>query len=496
MRLSTRLGLGAALAALPLLAVIAFSLQRMQELARNNERLTERQVIGLQIGFGVILRLERLEEYRRKHLVSKDAGYAHKFEETLSATQAELERVSRAELSPGESMALSRFAEAFGAFARDKPHPPLERDPRATFTELEQLVSLAADVQRETRRGAELEAAAAVRVRERTWQAALLVAAVATALSFTLILLTVRSLRARLDQLILGTQAVSQGAFSFQLDAARDDELGQMARAFNQMVEALAQIERMKADFISSVSHELRTPLVAMLETNQFLLDELPGPLTQKQRKMLKLNTQAAQRLSNMISNLLDLSRLKAGIHYTTSDQDLAQLTQSAVSELEAVAFDRRIELSTNIEDGSVGVKCDPDRYVQVVQNLVENALKYTPAGGRVEVTLSTCSSGDLPAEAHIGDRPRSCALLSVEDSGPGIPEADRQRVFEKFFRRQELASDGGVGLGLAICREIVEAHHGSVWVGHSPRLGGAALNVALPALAAQPARRKALRSA
>lgn len=495
MRLSTRLGLGAALAALPLLAVIAYSLERMHELAQNNQRLTERQVIGLQIGFGVILRLERLEEYRRKHHISKDAGYARKFEQTLSATQAELERLSKAELSAGEATALSRFAEAFSAFARASPAPPLERDSPVVSSELDQLVSLAADVQRETRRVADLEAAAAVRVRQKTGQAALLVAAVATLLSFTLILLTVRSLRTRLDQLILGTQAVSKGAFSFQLDAAEDDELGQMARAFNGMVEALAQIERMKADFISSVSHELRTPIVAMLETNQLLLDELPGPLTPKQRKMLTLNTQAAQRLSNMISNLLDLSRLKAGIHYTTSDQDLVQLTRAAVSELEAVALDRGVDVSTRIADAPIAMKCDPDRYVQVVQNLVENALKYTPSGGVVEVGLEKCAAHQLPAEAHIGDHPRLCALLSVEDSGPGIPEADRQRVFEKFFRRQELASDGGVGLGLAICREIVEAHKGSVWVAESRRLGGAALNVVLPVEAALATRRKALSS-
>jgi signal transduction histidine kinase len=335
-------------------------------------------------------------------------------------------------------------------------------------------------VQNQARASADSEAATAVRVREETQRTALGVAGVAAILSISLILLTVRSLRRRLDLFIHGTRAVSQGKFSFQLDATVGDETGQMARAFNSMVQELAQLERIKADFISSVSHELRTPLVAMLETNNLLLDEVPGPLTAKQKHMLQLNTQATQRLSNMITDLLDLSRLKAGIRYSLSEQDLAQLTQSAVSELEAMALERGIELRAHVGT-LLKANCDPDRFVQVVQNLVENALKYTPSRGTVEVSLETKPSKHLPQEALSGDHPRDYALLTVEDSGKGIPEVDRARVFEKFFRREGLPSDGGTGLGLAICREIIEAHGGNIWVSDSKKLGGAALHVAFP---------------
>src|SRR5690606_2116118 len=120
----------------------------------------------------------------------------------------------------------------------------------------------------------------------------------AAVLSALLVLLIVRSLRSRLQPLIRGTQTVGKGAFSIQLDVEADDELGKVAQAFNHMVMSLQQLERIKADFISSVSHELRTPLVAMLETNQLLLDGVLGALTEKQRRLLQINNQAAERLS------------------------------------------------------------------------------------------------------------------------------------------------------------------------------------------------------
>lgn len=480
MRLSTRFGLGAALAMLPLLAVSVHSVDRMQELAKANERLTERQLIGLQIGLGVVSRLERLEEYWRKYTVSQDDGYVGKFEEVLQVTQGELRNLMGAELSSEEERVLGQFVERFQAFSALSSEERAGQ-PERVFEELRQLTSLAAGVHAEARRLAEVEAEAAALTRETTLRAAVFAAVVAAVVSALLVLLTTRSLRSRLQPFILGTRAVSKGEFSVQLDARADDELGQVAEAFNHMVQGLEQLERIKADFISSVSHELRTPLVAMVETNQLLLDEVLGPLSEKQQRLLRINNQAVQRLSNMITDLLELSRLKAEIRYDISEQEIAGLTRSAVSELEAMALDRDIALGAECHEKVLRVRCDPDRYVQVVQNLVENALKYTPAGGRVRVHLCRKSSRDLPPDVFVGNTPRECALLSVEDSGPGIPAVDRQRVFEKFFRREGLPSDGGVGLGLAICREVVQAHGGRVWVSESAALGGAALQVALP---------------
>lgn len=480
MKLSTRFGVGAALAVLPLVGVLVFSVERMQDLARSNERLTTRQLVGAQMSTGVISRLERLEEYLRKFSVSEDPGYAVKFHETALAVGEELDTVAALDLSPGEREAFETLSEQWSEFADAAGRGDALADPTLDGR-LDDLLEAATEVQRQTRESARSEVAAATELRSATRTTALTVAGIAVALSLSLILLTVRSIRTRLEHFIVGTRAVSQGAFSFQLDASASDELGEVARAFNRMTEALRQLERMKADFTSSISHELRTPLVAMQETNGLLLDEVPGPLTAGQRRMLTLNDQAVSRLSNMISDLLDLSRLKAGIRYRLSAQDLCDLTLDAVAEFEALAAERKVELQVSVGTDPTPSLCDPDRYVQVVQNLAENGLKYTPSGGTVRVELQPTVRDRFPEPARASlaaDRPY--ALLQVDDTGPGIPEVDRERVFEKFFRRQGLPSDGGVGLGLAICREIVRAHGGEIWV-EDGRMGGASLCVAWP---------------
>lgn len=472
------------LAVLPLLGVITYCIDRLESVARINQRLGERHGVELQVASGIITRLGRIQEYHRKYAISRDEGYARKTEETLQAVQHELDALRGARLSPDEAIAIESFGIQLNAVVADLSAMAAGRqsdDPSSAETrneelsaELDELVSLALVIQEETQRAAQTQAAGAAHTSVETKQTALAVALGCIALCAALIMFTVRSLRRRLEQFVQATQAVSEGSFSFKLDASADDELGKMARAFNRMVGALDQLERMKADFISSVSHELRTPLVAMLETNNLLLDGVPGPLTPKQREMVALNTQAAQRLSKMIGDLLDLSRLKDGLRYDMIDTDITSLTRAAAAELEAMALDRGVELLVHIQEAPLVVRCDPDRYVQVVQSLLENALKYTPSGGIVEVGLKR-RQGRPP-------RGSECALLYVEDSGPGIPVADHERVFEKFFRRGGVPSDGSVGLGLAICREIVKAHGGRVWVDQAPILDGARLSVALPA--------------
>src|SRR5690606_38904264 len=164
-----------------------------------------------------------------------------------------------------------------------------EPDPTGTtlFARLEEVAALAHALLQETRNTAEEDARAATRAREEIRSAAVLVSAIALIASALVLFITVRALRVRLDAFIRATEAVSRGEFDVQIEDAGKDELGLVARAFNHMVLALRQLDRMKADFVSSVSHELKTPIVAMLETNELLLDEVAGPLTEKQRRML-----------------------------------------------------------------------------------------------------------------------------------------------------------------------------------------------------------------
>lgn len=486
-KLSSRFGLGATLAVVPLIGVLVYCFDQLQDLARSNDRIATRQLVGSQLASGAIQRLTRLEEYQLKYAVTGDVGYATKYRQTQVAIGETIAEISAVEMTPIERDALGELTQSWEVLVADAGPFRDENRAQLNIDALSQMQRLVAAMQARTQETAQHETTAAREARRQTREAATWVTAVALVVSTTLLLWAIRSLRTRLADFSEATTMVSKGSFTHRLEVQGGDELAQVARSFNEMVDALSQLERMKEDFVSSVSHELRTPIVAMLETNQLLLDGILGPLNTKQTRMLGLNMQAAQRLSNMLGDLLDINRVKAGIRYRMSAQDLGDLVRSATSELEALALERGIDIAVDAPSGWRAT-CDSDRVIQVVQNLLENALKHTPRNGLVTVDLALIAGRDL-ATGRIsrGDLASDYALLVIEDTGPGVAHEDRQRVFEKFFRRKGQPSDAGVGLGLAISKEIVAAHRGAIWVDEA-RLGGAAFHVALPCDA--PARR------
>ncbi len=298
--------------------------------------------------------------------------------------------------------------------------------------------------------------------------------------------LTVRSINAPLRSLIRGTQAVTEGRYTFQLDESRGDEFASLASSFNIMVRRLDELDQMKKNFVAHVSHELKAPLAAMRETNQLLLEEIPGPLNTQQRKVLTLNQTSAKRLSAMISKLLDLSRLEAGgLDLDFKPLDLAALVQFALDEFAARSRDRGTHLSGRLLESPMPIYCDGDRLIQVLENLLENAIKFSPRGGAIHLRLEQVSEAPeslpkpwkrrlLPASPDGG-----YALLQVSDQGIGVPEDQQLAIFEKFHQAGR-PQPGGVGLGLAICREIVEAHGGAIWVRDNPT-GGSTFSLLLP---------------
>lgn len=469
MKLSRTFGLGAALAVLPLVASLAFTVDRLQELASQSERLLLRQLTAVRLGTGVVTRLDRLREYQSKFAVSDDVAYADKAEQVARAIDAEIAALDTADVAPAESASLAAFVARWQRFRTEHRH---------NVAEVEGLASDARALLTTAHDAAVADVASASTTRAAASRAAITATAMALVSSVVVLLLLTRRLRRRLDDFVEASVAVSRGAFSATLPADDgDDELGGIARAFNAMVKSLEQLEQLKSDFISSISHELRTPLVAMVETNEALLDDVAGPLTERQRRMITLNRGAAQRLSVMLGDLLELSVVRSGLRYRKSPTLLNEIVVTATHEFETRAREHAIAMSVDVS-ATLPIVADHDRLVQVVQNLVSNAIKHTPQGSRVEVRLGVV---DVPPAqlAQVASPSLRCAVLHVDDSGPGIPEADRERVFQKFFRRQGVSADG-VGLGLAICREIVHAHNGAVWIEDSP-LGGTRMCVALP---------------
>ena len=284
----------------------------------------------------------------------------------------------------------------------------------------------------------------------------------------------VRSIVVPLDRLARATREIARGHFGAQLPASGTDELATVARDFNEMSARLEQLDRMKRDFISNVSHDLKSPLAAIQEANDALLDGLTGPLGDRQRRLLEMSRDSGRRLASMIHKLLDLSRLDARPTPARELLDLWALTQRAIDHVNATR-DARGRGPTVIFDQPVRLllRADAEEIAQVLDNLLENAVKFSPNEGTVRVTL---------------DDEDGVAVLRVADQGPGVPDAERHRIFERFYQADagRTTRDHGVGLGLAICRHVVDAHGGSIAV-HDNEPAGAIFEVRIPGAIAVP---------
>jgi two-component system sensor histidine kinase GlrK len=298
-----------------------------------------------------------------------------------------------------------------------------------------------------------------------------------------------RSISHPLANLTEGTRAIAEGKFYYRLDTSRNDEFSQLAKDFNTMTRRLNELDALKKDFVSHVSHELKAPLASMREILQLMLEQIPGPLTDKQQRLLELNLQSEYRLTAMIRNLLDLSRIEAGVmEYEIKRQDLVPLVQNALAEIEVRTGEKQIQIQTSFQEEPLPVACDAASIIQVIVNLVGNAVKFSPKGGIVQ--LSVEATQRIPEGVpqywrtqvmNLG-KEQVYGCVVVADFGPGIPDAEKERIFERFHqvKQDKKIAGQGVGLGLAISRTIIEAHRGAIWVEDNPG-GGSRFLLLLP---------------
>jgi PAS domain S-box-containing protein len=232
--------------------------------------------------------------------------------------------------------------------------------------------------------------------------------------------------------------------------------------------EAALELERAKSEFLGSVSHELRTPLTSILGYAALLREDTDGIVDADDH--IDVIERNARRQLRLVEDLLSIARIQAGeFEVHRLPLDLAELARLGVEAMRPAAAEAGLRLELE-RAGPTRVLGDADRLEQVLANLLSNAIKLTPRGGRVAVGLRT-----TPAEA----------VLSVADTGPGIPPQERERLFERLFRGEEVKQlqVSGAGLGLAIARSIAEAHEGTIEARTDPEGGGATFELALPLL-------------
>jgi signal transduction histidine kinase len=269
---------------------------------------------------------------------------------------------------------------------------------------------------------------------------------VAVALALGMVQLLAHGMTYPLREMVSAARAMARGDYARRVTATSRDEVGELARAFNAMATELEEVDRMRKDLVANVSHELRTPISAL----RALLENLIDGVEPVERSTLETTLRQVERLGGLVEQLLELSKLESrAVPLDRARIDLRPVVEQVLEESRPQAESRGVNVTLD-GDPEVGLRADEHRLHQVVANLVSNAVRHSPEGGRVLVSIA-------------GDDGR--ARFEVADQGPGIAPDEAERVFERFYRSDHArtATEGGSGLGLAIARWIVELHGGTI---------------------------------
>ena len=268
-----------------------------------------------------------------------------------------------------------------------------------------------------------------------------------------------RSITKPIEQLHEMAQELQKGNFDVQTDINTNDEIAKLGDALNmsaialgKMKEERMQLDKAKSEFLSMTSHELRTPITPLKAQIQMLQQQYFGKLTEKQKTSLHIVLKNTERLSKMIEDFLEISRIEAArLKFHFREINLKDTIEDTVGLMTGFAKEKNIKLVPNI-DSIPTIEMDPDRITQILRNLIHNAIKFSKNNSEIEINVA-------PIKDYI--------LISVKDYGIGMHPNDQLRVFEPFYQIEDTINreHGGTGLGLAICRGIVESQKGKIWI-------------------------------
>jgi signal transduction histidine kinase len=242
------------------------------------------------------------------------------------------------------------------------------------------------------------------------------------------------------------------------------DELEKRAILIDRSNQELKRISQHRSDYVAHIVHELRSPLISIEKSSQLMIEQDAAIQAPERANLLRIVNTSAHRLYRLINDILDLAKMESGsLCLEKQSVEIGVLIEEAVNTLASWSGSRNISVDVEQISNLPGVTVDKDRIIQVLVNLLSNAIKFTPSGGRIRINARMDSAAGAPAGIRV----------SVEDSGPGIPEVDRGRIFERYVSsRGKTESIPNTGLGLSIAKHIVEMHGGKIWVEKGERAG------------------------
>lgn len=306
-------------------------------------------------------------------------------------------------------------------------------------------------------------------LRQTLWLAGFL----GVALALFLGALFTRQIVAPLSRVTTAARRVAQGDLGHRVEVHGSGELAELGQSFNKMASSLEGSEQSRRRLMADIVHELRTPLTVIEGTVDSIMDGVYKP---DQEHLGSIKEQSAL-LTRLISDLRDLSLAESGqLELKLAATDMVEVLRHQLTAAKPAAREKNVRLKLNAPAKSAEVSVDPIRIEQVIANLMANAIRHTPAGGDVTISVKTVSSD----KNHQFDRPH--LVISVADSGEGITPEHLRHVFERFYRVEDSRSrsEGGSGLGLAIVKQMVKAHGGRVWA-ESEVGRGSIFYIALP---------------
>ena len=475
MRLGSKIFLTCAVVIVLLGGVTGLSLRAIGRLVYVNREVVTQAVPAVGVSASVRDGLVSLARIEYRYLVLHDPSYALLWEERARRTQEDLERLRGYTTAPRAAALLeeslkdfdtyrrlvTRERELMDAGRRNAALALADGDGRALIDRMDAAIEAWAIARHAAVLAAQADAA---RMEERTWSWVLGAVGAAVALALAGAGWIAFGLTRSLRTLSAATQQVASGAFREPITVRGSDEVAGLAKAFNAMALRLRRVDEMKEEFFATISHELRSPLTSVREAAQLLIEGVPGELNPKQGRLVRIIGSSSDRLLRLVNQILELSRLRAGmqqLRYARVDVD--RLADRAVEEIRPRAEDAGVELQRERVGTAFVISGDEDRLMQVIVNLLANAVRFTPRGGHVVMRAT-----DAGSEVE----------LEVEDTGRGIPAAALPYIFEWY--RQAHQDPGGTGLGLAIVRSSIEAHRGRITV-ESHEGKGSRFTITLP---------------
>ncbi len=475
MKLGVKLFLAFSLVIAALFIVSGLSLRALNRLVAVNRDISTRTVPAVRRAAAINDAMPALARLEAGMLVLGDPRYMTRWQERAAQVREEIIGLGSFLTTAEQEARLHRVRETFTAYERVVAEEQAlvrqglrERALILAETEssplIERVESSLGRLMDDIHSAALTAQAEASRLEGRTWTGVFMALGGAVGLALLATALIVLRLTRSLGALSAATAEVAAGSFRDPVRVQGGDEMAELARSFNTMAERLREMNKLKETFIASVSHELRSPLTSMREAGHLLRDEVPGGLNPKQARLVEIVEQGADRLLRLVNQILDFSRLRAGmLAIQRLPVFLDETVRQGVDELRPQAQEAGLALEMERVGARFDYLGDEDRLIQVIVNLVTNAIRFTPRGGRVMVRLI-----DAGAEVEI----------QVEDNGVGIPALALPRIFGWY--EQAHRERGGTGLGLPIVKGLVEAHGGRVTV-ESQEGKGSRFTVLLP---------------